>query len=219
MKDYVDLGYKVSEWLTSAPRDSTMKNEMKQIAQREAKRAVKKEVELKIFDTTRAVAVLGTTEYFQPLCNMTQGAADNQRTGDEVRIHKIQLKIDVVNNASARSQWFRYVLARFKGASTATPYPNALTLFDVPVTDVMMEFPTHDNRALWTILHDETFTLTDTGSNRALFIDKHWTVNTRLDYAAATIYGIGQYILYMIGSDNTNKISVSSNVRVTYSNV
>jgi len=217
MKDYVDLGYKVAEWLGSAPRENVA-GEMKAIAQREAKRVMKKETEFKVFDTTTTALTIGTTPTIANQTAIPQGVSDNQRTGDEVRIHRIRLKIAVFNAAAARSQQIRFVLARFKAAATAAPYPLASSFFNVAVSNPVLDFETHDQRALWHVLWDQSFEMSDTGSNRGWVIDKDFNVNSRIDFDAGLATGIGHYFLLVVGSDNTNLATYQSNCRVTYSN-
>jgi hypothetical protein len=218
MSDYVDLGYKVAEWLGSTPRADNA-SEMKAIAQREAKRVLRRETEFKIKDTGVASPTnITTTPSIQNLTAIAQGVADNQRIGDEARIHKIELKVAVFNNASARSQQVRFVLARFKPQSTAAPYPTAATYFDVAVTNPVLDFQTHDMRTQWHVLWDQSFAMSDTGSNRVLMIDKVFKLDTRIDFDPAVATGSNQYFFLVLGSDGTNYPTYQMNSRVTFSN-
>lgn len=213
------MGHQISQWLGSPPRIDTLSGEIKQIASREAKRVLNRETEYKVFDTTSAAAVLGTAPLVQNLCAVPQGVTDGTRTGDEMRLHHLSVKISVDNSSTSRAQSYRVVLARFKAVSTAAPYPLAATYFDIPVTNPELDFATHDNRELWTTLWDETFVLSDTGSNRKLSISKEFNLNSRVDFGAGVATGYGQIFMISLSSDNANKVSVSSNVRLTYSNL
>lgn len=215
---------------------------IKQIAAREAKKVMNRDIETKHVETYRSpIAVYGTSNYYSVhLTPITQGINSNQRIGDVVKPFMLQGKYKLIQSTEAQVPIICRVLVVQFNESSVLPGINEVLFTDTiaspPTLPFELRFRNSDALGTFRVLYDKIHYM-DMGYNVATPANKGSSTKQEaygkfmikpvfkpVTYINTSTGGLvsdhkkGMIVLYVLSSDSTEvtPVSFTGNFRLSY---
>ena len=182
---------------------------------RYVKRVINKQSERKFASVNASSGVVGNapSTAYAHLSGIAQGDGAASRDGNEIRLKSIQIKYNLVMNASATATTVRVVLVRMKSTISDTA-PDWNDIFEDDSTVSMKD---HRLAQRFTILYDRTHCLSSGGPQIvARQYYKRCDYKVKFNGTAANDVESGPVYLFACSNEATNTPTINYATRVSY---
>lgn len=185
-------------------RKMKRKNNIKSIVKREIENAMKRETELKYFDTQFTGSISNSFTQSNNLTNITQGVGQLQRVGNEVILKSIQGKMHFI--VGDTTNLVRVTIVKWHEDSGVCGIPTYQSILQSTVslpTDILSAYHV-ENSPSYDILFDRTFVLNTAAANTSKVIKFYVPLkgrNQKISFNDSAITGTGKlYLLFISDS-------------------
>ncbi len=122
--------------------------------------------EYKNIDANTTSSAVSTTPVITQISNVAQGDSRITRTGDSIKVSRIDVRYQAAMSSSATSSAFRIMLVLDTQTNGAI-YSSGNLIQDTTATDAILSFNNLDNRARFRVLYDKQHYMSDNGNQWA----------------------------------------------------
>jgi len=170
-------------------------------------------VEKHALNVTASLTPDGATGTMTLLSGIAQGDNDNQRQGNSVKLHQINVNLDFLTDPDAIGTTLRVILFRYNQSQSTSP-----TAVTVLTSNNFLANYNHDNVRLFSVLYDRTHTVSPDHPERFIRIFRKLGSHETFDgtSAAATDIQTGSIWLLMISDEATETPTVYVNSQLLF---